>query len=127
MARNDPTQAKSFLRDLRLAMMLMRDAAAPFHLKLLPLFAVLYLIFPEGFAAAPFSLPLATPIDDIAVFYAVIKAMVRLAPPELLAKYEGKKSQASVVEGNFEMVEEEDEFDDTANNIFINPQILKED
>lgn len=125
MTTSQPRDHKTFLQDLRLALLLMRDADSPTYLKLLPLLAVLYVIFPEGWLGFPLSLPLATPIDDVAVLYAIVKTMARLAPPDLVAKYNGKR-QSSVVEGRYEVLDDEEELD-IDSDIYINPELLKDD
>ncbi len=103
--------------DMRLAWQLMRDPESPFYLKLLPLLAIVYFIAPEYFVAWP----LATPIDDVAVFYAALKGIVNLAPPHLVAKYTGDPS-LNYVDGEYEMVEDMDSAEKTLNEeIVINP------
>ena len=61
---------KGVMNDMRLAWQLLRDKESPIYLKLLPLVAGLYFIFPEAFLGGPL---LMTPIDDVAVLYARVK------------------------------------------------------
>ena len=113
---------QNILNDLKLVFNLMRDPQSPKYLKFLPLLGVLYFIFPEGFAAPPFSFLLASPIDDVAVFYAIFRAMVNLAPAHLVAKYRDG-IEGDVVDAEYRVADEDDV--DIENDIYINPDKLK--
>ena len=113
---NDTTPDGSTLfSDMKLAWNLLRDPESPKYLLALPLLAGLYFLMPEGFAAWP----LATPLDDVAVFYAALKGVLRMAPPHLVAKYTGDPS-LNYVDGDYEIVDDVQE-KDLDEEIVINP------
>lgn len=84
-------------QQLQLAWRLWRDRETPFFLKLLPLGAVLYWLFPLEGLGLPI---LATPIDDVAVLYVALTAFINLAPPALVARHRATL-QPTVVEGEW--------------------------
>ncbi len=118
MDETTSTDNGGILSEMRLAWQLMRDPESPFYLKLLPLLAIVYFVAPEYFVAWP----LATPIDDVAVFYAALKGIVNLAPPHLVAKYTGDPA-LNYVDGEYEVVEGNDDSAEKtlSEDIIINP------
>jgi hypothetical protein len=64
---------------LKLAVRLLRDSRINILLKLIPLFAVLYFIFPDPF---PFPIP-----DDLGVIIIGIYLFIQLCPPEIVAEH----------------------------------------
>jgi hypothetical protein len=109
-----------FFDDLRLVFNLIRDPQSPILLKLLPLAGLIYFIAPEWVAFPPFSWILASPLDDMAVFYGIFRAMVNLAPAHLIAKYRDG-IEADIVDAEYSIADEVD----LENDIYINPDKLK--
>jgi uncharacterized membrane protein YkvA (DUF1232 family) len=101
---NNSADFGSFWQQLYLAWQLWRDPETPFFLKLLPLGAVLYWLFPLEGMAFPI---LATPLDDVAVMFVALKTFINLAPPHLVARYTNPDG-AQIVEGEYERLDEND-------------------
>lgn len=103
---NQSADFGSIWQQLRLVWRLMRDPETPFWLKLLPVGALLYFVFPEGFAF----LPLITPIDDAAIFYVALQTFLRLAPPHLITKHQelmsGKVVDGQIIEPSEKEIKE---------------------
>jgi len=64
---------------LKLTVRLLRDSRINILLKLIPLFAVLYFIFPDPF---PFPIP-----DDLGVIIIGFYLFIQLCPPEIVAEH----------------------------------------
>ncbi len=64
---------------LKLIIRLLRDSRINILLKLIPMFAILYFIFPDPF---PFPIP-----DDIGVIIIGFYLFVQLCPPEIVAEH----------------------------------------
>lgn len=117
---NEQKPQTSFFNDLKLVFNLIRDPQSPILLKLLPLAGIIYFIAPEWVAFPPFSWVLASPLDDMAVFYGIFRAMVNLAPPHLIAKYRDG-IEADIVDAEYSVTDSSD----IENDIYINPDKLK--
>ncbi len=90
-ARELPEQMKDpgFWRDIwnqiRLVLSLLRDPEVPVYLKLLPLAAVVYVLFPIDFA--PDFYPVLGQLDDLTALLVGAKVFVELAPPAAVARH----------------------------------------
>ncbi|MDX1686517.1 MAG: YkvA family protein [Candidatus Promineifilaceae bacterium] len=90
-ARELPEQMKDpgFWRDIwhqiRLVFSLLRDPEVPIYLKLLPLAAVFYVLFPIDFA--PDFYPVLGQLDDLTALLVGAKVFVELAPPAAVARH----------------------------------------
>jgi hypothetical protein len=110
MARKSPGFFQSIGMHIRLVFRLLADPRVFFLWKLLPVFTLIYLVFPEG---------LLGPLDDGAVLWVGFYLFIELCPPEVVAEHwrviEDGISPASgapsgeVVEGEFREVKQEEE------------------
>lgn len=82
---DDPGFWRELWRQVRLVFQLLRDPEVPFYLKLLPIGAVLYVLFPLDFA--PDIYPVIGQLDDLTALLVGAKVFVELAPPHVVAKY----------------------------------------
>ncbi len=119
MSKQQKPQTNLF-NDLKLVFNLIRDPQSPLLLKLLPLAGIIYFFVPEWIALPPFSWFLVTPLDDVAVFYGIFRAMVNLAPPHLIARYRDG-IEGDVVDAEYSVTDNAD----IENDIYINPDKLK--
>lgn len=109
----DPGFLGEMFRKVRLAFYLLKDPDVPIYLKAIPFTAVAYWLFPFEGVVNPFLL---TPVDDIALLAVCITTFLQLAPQHVVEKYEAKMAgrpisaegttQANVVDGEWEMLEE---------------------
>lgn len=78
-----------FWRDLwqqaRLAWRLLRDPAVPFYLKLLPVVAAGYVIFPFDFV--PDLWPVLGQLDDVTALLVGLKVFVEMSPQDVVARH----------------------------------------
>jgi uncharacterized membrane protein YkvA (DUF1232 family) len=87
----DPAFWRELLNQARLVYHLMRDPDVPFYLKLLPLAAIAYVIFPADLA--PDLVPVIGQVDDLMALIVGAKVFVEMAPPHVVERY-----QPSIVE-----------------------------
>lgn len=116
----EPGAVKQFFRELRIALYLLGDRKVPFLLKLLPVAAIAYVIWPFD----PIPILGMTPIDDAVAVWAGIHYLVELSPPHVVQHYrdllEGKVTRVKgktvvsdvdpedVIDGEFRPVEDGD-------------------
>lgn len=83
--RQDPGFWREIWQQARLVYYLVRDPEVPIYLKLLPLAAVLYLVWPIDLITdfAPFL----GQLDDLTALLVSSKVFVELTPPHIVAKH----------------------------------------
>lgn len=102
-SNSDSADIGNIWQQLQLVWQLIRDPETPTYLKLLPIGAVIYWIFPLEGLGIPV---LATPLDDIAILYAAVRGFINMAPPHLVARYTNQIGATNIVEG--ELVNDKD-------------------
>lgn len=90
------------LRNLRLAWRVLWDPLVPMWIKLIPVGAILYILFVGDLV--PDIIPGLGQLDDLAVLALSIKLMLNLCPQEILERHQ---RQMSSVDGSYRVVEEE--------------------
>ncbi|MGC8787878.1 MAG: YkvA family protein [Anaerolineae bacterium] len=90
------------LRNLHLAWRLFWDPLVPTWLKLIPVGAILYILFVGDLV--PDIIPGLGQLDDLGVLVLSIKLLLSLCPKEILERHQ---RQMSSVEGSYRVVEEE--------------------
>ncbi|MDX1663668.1 MAG: DUF1232 domain-containing protein [Candidatus Promineifilaceae bacterium] len=81
----DPGFWRETWQQVRLVYYLLRDPEVPAYLKLLPLAAVLYVLFPLDLA--PDLWPVIGQLDDLTALLVGAKVFVDLAPPHVVARH----------------------------------------
>lgn len=81
----DPAFWREIWNQARLVYYLVRDPDVPFYLKLLPLAAVAYVIFP--FDLSPDLVPVLGQMDDLMALLVGAKVFVEMAPPHVVERY----------------------------------------
>lgn len=81
----DPGFWRDIWHQIRLVFSLLRDPEVPVYLKLLPLAAVGYVLFPIDFA--PDFYPVLGQLDDLTALLVGAKVFVELAPPTAVARH----------------------------------------
>ena len=81
----DPAFWREIWNQARLVYHLMRDPDVPFYLKLLPLAAIAYVIFPADLA--PDLVPVIGQVDDLMALLVGAKVFVEMAPPHVVERY----------------------------------------
>jgi uncharacterized membrane protein YkvA (DUF1232 family) len=81
----EPGFWREIWQQVRLVVYLLRDPEVPFYLKLLPLAALLYVLFP--FDLLPDLAPILGQVDDLTAVLVSSKVFVEMAPPALVAHY----------------------------------------
>lgn len=81
----DPAFWREIWNQARLVYHLLRDPEVPFYLKLLPLAAVAYVIFP--FDLSPDLVPVLGQMDDLMALLVGAKVFVEMAPPHVVERY----------------------------------------
>ena len=120
---NSDSTGNSIWQELLLAYRILRDPQTPFYIKMMPMAAMLYFFFPEGW----FAFPLITPIDDLALAYVALKGLVQLTPPQIVDRHQ-KALGLDVVEGEYRVVEEEPVAEKELNaSIVLNPDKVNAD
>ena len=135
-APNPPEQSGSpvgwiadIVRQGRLAWRLFWDSRVPFWTKLIPPAVMVYLFSPLDFI--PDSLPILTQLDDLAIFLIGMKLFIELAPTEIVRQHlaelgariqewrvnDGKEESPQIVEGEFEVTESDEAFDETSGDV----------
>ena len=71
---------RTLLTHLRLAIRLIRDPSVPLLMKVLPILAVLYVIFPIDFV--PDVLPVVGQLDDLGIMLLGVETFVRICPAD---------------------------------------------
>ncbi|MFW5942386.1 MAG: YkvA family protein, partial [Chloroflexota bacterium] len=104
----DPGFWKEIWQQIRLVFSLMRDPEVPAYLKLLPLAAILYVLFPLDFA--PDFYPVLGQLDDLTALLVGAKVFIEMAPPHVVARHLDKMQA---------VYEEIDEEDDLKNSIIV--------
>lgn len=83
------TQKVGFWKDvwnqIRLVYYLMRDREVPIYLKLLPLSALAYVLWPIDLLTD--FVPVVGQLDDITAVLVGVKVFIEMAPPHVVAKY----------------------------------------
>lgn len=106
-------------QQIRLLFALMRDPEVPFYLKLLPVAAVLYVLFPLDFV--PDIYPVMGQVDDLTALVVGAKVFIEMAPPHVVAKHlerlqtqqtgeseaEDPLKDAIIIDAEHKMVDEE--------------------
>ena len=87
----DPGFWKEIWLQVRLVLALIRDPEVPSYLKLLPLAAILYVVFPLDFA--PDIYPILGQLDDLTALLVGAKVFVEMAPPEIVARHQLRLSE----------------------------------
>jgi uncharacterized membrane protein YkvA (DUF1232 family) len=85
---NDPGFFGELWQQAKLVVQLMTDRNVPIYLKLLPVAAVGYLIFPFDFL--PDVIPGLGQLDDITILLIGAKVFIELAPDDIVSKYLGR-------------------------------------
>lgn len=116
----DPGFWRDIWHQIRLVFSLLRDPEVPIYLKLLPVAAVVYVLFPIDFA--PDFYPVLGQLDDLTALLVGAKVFVELAPPGAVARHmatitgqphgeaEEEKDalkEAIIVDAEHEMVDDE--------------------
>lgn len=81
----EPGFWREIWQQVRLVVYLLRDPEVPFYLKLLPLAALLYVLFP--FDLLPDLVPILGQVDDLTAVLVSSKVFIEMAPPALVAHY----------------------------------------
>lgn len=81
-----PSMLRTLLSHARLSVRLLRDPSVPFFAKLLPLGAVLYLIFPIDWM--PDFIPVLGQLDDIGVLLLALESFLKLCPGSIVAHHQ---------------------------------------
>src|SRR5690606_31504963 len=81
----DPAFWREIWNQARLVYHLLRDPEVPFYLKLLPLAAVAYVIFPADLA--PDIVPVLGQMDDLMALLVGAKVFGEMAPPHIVERY----------------------------------------
>jgi len=81
----DPAFWREIWNQARLVYHLMRDPEVPFYLKLLPLAAVAYVLFPADLA--PDLVPVLGQMDDLMALLVGAKVFVEMAPSHVVERY----------------------------------------
>lgn len=81
----DPGFWREMWHQIRLVFALIRDPEVPIYLKLLPVAAVLYVLFPLDFA--PDVYPVLGQLDDLTALLVGAKVFIELAPPHVVARH----------------------------------------
>lgn len=87
-------------QQIRLVFYLIKDREVPIYLKALPLFGVLYALFPIDLVTD--FVPVLGQLDDITLLLIGAKVFIEMAPPQVVARYmEQMRGQSSgtIVEG----------------------------
>jgi len=119
----DPGFWRDIWHQIRLVFSLLRDPEVPIYLKLLPLAAVVYVLFPIDFA--PDFYPVLGQLDDLTALLVGAKVFVELAPPGAVARhmaeitgagYGGKSEdeedalkEAIIIDAEHELVDDDEE------------------
>lgn len=90
------------IRTFQLALKLFFDSRVPAITKLVPLAALIYIIFPFDFL--PDVLPFLGQLDDLSVLLLGVWAFLRLVPYDVVRQYQG---QPSSVDGEYRVVDDE--------------------
>lgn len=109
----DPAFWRELWSQARLVYYLMRDRDVPAYLKLLPMAAIAYVIFPADFL--PDLVPVFGQIDDLMALLVGAKVFVELAPPHVVERYHPRLYQqdedplvdAIIVDAEHEPLQEE--------------------
>ena len=81
----DPGFWRELWQQLRLVYYLMLDPEVPIFLKVLPLVAVIYLLFPIDFV--PDVVPVLGQLDDVTILIVGLKVFIEMTPPQVVARY----------------------------------------
>jgi uncharacterized membrane protein YkvA (DUF1232 family) len=81
----DPGFWKEIWEQVRLVWLLLRDNEVPIYLKLLPLAAIIYVIFPADLI--PDILPLFGQLDDVTAILVGAKMFIEMAPQEIVNRH----------------------------------------
>jgi uncharacterized membrane protein YkvA (DUF1232 family) len=81
----DPAFWREIWNQARLVYHLLRDPDVPIYLKLLPLAAVAYVLFPADLA--PDLVPILGQMDDLMALLVGAKVFVEMAPPHVVERY----------------------------------------
>jgi uncharacterized membrane protein YkvA (DUF1232 family) len=81
-----PTVARSVVRNIRLAVRLLREPRVPVLLKAIPLLGLAYVIWPLD--AIPDLIPAIGELDDLTLIILAIEAFKRLCPTVAVAHHE---------------------------------------
>jgi uncharacterized membrane protein YkvA (DUF1232 family) len=82
---SDPAFWREIWNQARLVYHLLRDPEVPVYLKLLPLAAVAYVLFPADLA--PDLVPILGQMDDLMALIVGAKVFVEMAPPHVVERY----------------------------------------
>jgi uncharacterized membrane protein YkvA (DUF1232 family) len=82
-----PALLRTLFVQLRLALRLIREPGVPLLTRVIPLLAVLYLVFPLDFV--PDILPVLGQLDDLGIIALALELFLRLCPPRAKAFHEG--------------------------------------
>jgi uncharacterized membrane protein YkvA (DUF1232 family) len=121
----DPGFWKEIWEQVRLVWLLLRDNEVPIYLKLLPLAAIIYVIFPADLI--PDILPLFGQLDDVTAILVGAKMFIEMSPQDIVNRHiramrmqydsanldgvtpSDKEIDASIViEGEFEHIEDKE-------------------
>lgn len=78
-----PSLLRTLVAHARLSFRLLRDPAVPFFVKLVPLAAVLYLLWPID--GLPDFIPALGQLDDVGVLVLALESFLRLCPESVVA------------------------------------------
>jgi uncharacterized membrane protein YkvA (DUF1232 family) len=88
--RNEPGFWKELWHQAQLVWYLFRDPEVPFYLKLLPIGALAYVLFPID--VLPDLWPLLGQLDDLTALLVGAKVFIDMSPPHVVARYMRKLS-----------------------------------
>lgn len=97
-----PKWLLDLIRNLRLAWSLIRDPDLPSGFKLIPLIALLYLLFPADFL--PDIVPGLGQVDDLTVLLLGLKIFLDACPPAIVQKHLARMTS---VEASYRVVDED--------------------
>lgn len=100
----DPGFWKEIWQQVRLVFALIRDPEVPVYLKLLPLAAVIYVLFPLDFA--PDIYPVLGQLDDLTALLVGGKVFIEMAPPEVVARHLKRLSEQGAPQTEDEVLKE---------------------
>lgn len=107
-AGHEPNTLQELWRTFPLAWRLLQDRQVAPLLKIIPLLAVIYVLFPIDIV--PDVIPVAGQLDDVAVLLLALRLFVKLAPPDAVARHSPEFGTTSdrdddVVDGEWRAVD----------------------
>jgi len=117
LSSNDLGFFAELWQQAKLAVQLMMDRNVPIYLKLLPVAAIAYVIFPFDFL--PDVIPGLGQLDDLGILLIGAKVFIELAPSDVVAQYLGRLKNAGETAASGDIAGKGQEADDIIEGIII--------